>query len=465
MFTLDLLGWRPMRRLVTSSWFPVFLQAIALLFMAFLAVNGWRIGTELPEKGVMILRKTNLTTLAVWGLWWPGMIALALFAGRLWCTVCPLELASRIGHTVGRRLGLNKLPMGKVLRSGWVILVAYVVLQFLVSGLSIHRVPHYTSLFLLTLGGLAIATGLFFREERAFCKAFCPAAALLSVYGRFTRVQLDKGDADTCTTCTSKDCVRASNRDRFDVRSCPSLIHPYDRNPSDGCVLCFQCVKTCPKENIGFGLVTGEAGSRRHQLLKPFEAGFVLIAAGFVTHEVIGEVKWLDGLFHRVPMLLQRGAPALGFGWFEAVWFLLLFPLAFWATVLLGARLTGQRGPLGDHLRAVATGAAPVIALAHLAKALAKVGSWGAFAPLAMRDPVGMNTLSALSKGQMTAPKPLWGLSALGLLILGGMGVLGWRSLTWLRRHPEKAHLPGLRVGFMGATVFFSAVILLWARG
>lgn len=462
---LDLIGGRIIRRGILSPLFPMSFQVLALLGMAALTVNGWGIGTDLPEKGVMTLRKTNLTTLAIWGLWWPGMIALALFAGRLWCTLCPMELASRIGRAVGQRLGLTRLPMGKVLRAGWLILAAYVVLQFLVSGLSIHRVPHYTSLFLLALGGLAVATGLFFREERAFCKSFCPAAALLSVYGRFTRIQLDKIDADTCTTCKSKDCVRASNRDRFDARSCPSLIRPYERNPSDGCVLCFQCAKVCPKENIGFGIVASEAGSRRQQLLKPFEAGFALIAAGFVTHEIIGEVKWLDGLFHRVPLALQRGLPGIGFGWFEAIWFLALFPLAFWALVVIGARLTGQRGPLGDHLRAVATGAAPVIALAHLAKALAKVGNWGGFAPLAMRDPVGLNTLAALAKGQMTAPAALWGLSALGLLILGAMAILGWRSFNWLRQHPEKAHLPGLRVGFVGATAFFSAVLLIWARG
>lgn len=453
------------RRLLGSSAFPVTFQALALVSMALLALNGWGVGSDQPPKALMVLRKTNLTTLVVWGIWWPGMIALALLAGRVWCTVCPMELASRMGRGIGRSLGLTRLPTGPLLRAGWITLVAYGVLQLLVAGLALHRVPHYTSILLLTLGALALGTGLFFREARTFCKAFCPATALLSVYGRFTRLQLDKVDPDTCATCATRDCVAPSNGGPFRARSCPSLIRPYDRNPSDGCVLCFQCAKVCPKENFGFGLVGAEAGSRRRQLLKPFEAGFVLIAAGFVAHEVIGEVKWIDALFHRVPAALQRGIPGIGFGWFEAVWFLVLFPLAFWMLVVLGSRLGGYRGPLGEHLRAVATGAAPVIALAHLAKALAKIGSWGGFTPLALADPAGLATLAALSAGQKAAPGALWGLSTLGLLILGGMVILGWRSIRWLREHPERTHLPGLRAGFAGAAALYSGVMILWARG
>ena len=461
----NLLEWPPLRRALMSAWFPLVLQVLALIGMTALALNGWGLGADLPAKDLMTLRKTNATTLAVWGLWWPGMIVVAILAGRLWCTVCPMELASRAGHAMGRRFGLAKLPLGRVLRAGWLILAAYVVLQLLVAGLSIHRVPHYTSLMLATMGGLALGVGIFFREERAFCKSFCPAAALLSVYGRFTRIQLDKVDAQTCASCTTKDCVKAANRDRFDARSCPSLIRPFDRNPSDGCVLCFQCAKVCPQANIGFGTTTAEAGSRRRQLLKPFEAGFVMIAAGFVSHEVIGEVKWLDVLFHQVPSLLNRSFHRIEFGWFEALWFLVLFPAFFWALIAGGARLLGHRERLGSLLLAATTGAAPVVALAHLAKAMAKLGSWGGFAPLALHDPKGMAALGALGSHQMAAPAALWGLSILGWLLLPGMALLGWRVIGWFRQHPEKAHLPGLRMGFMGAAAFYSAVLLVWMHG
>lgn len=52
------------------------------MVFAGLIVNGWRIGVAHTADEVMTLRKTNLTTLLVWGIWWPSMIALALGFSR-----------------------------------------------------------------------------------------------------------------------------------------------------------------------------------------------------------------------------------------------------------------------------------------------------------------------------------------------------------------------------------------------
>ncbi|MFH1999586.1 MAG: hypothetical protein ABIK28_07895 [Planctomycetota bacterium] len=102
-----------------------------------------------------------------------------------------------------------------------------------------------------------------------------------------------------------------------------------------------------------------------------------MVALGFVSHEVIGEVKWLDAIFH-VPPAWQAGLiSTVPFGWFEAFWFLLLFQLLVWLDVAGVSRLFGHRGNLKSMLLAAATGAAPVVAMAHLAKAAAKVAFWG----------------------------------------------------------------------------------------
>lgn len=73
----NLLTWLPLRRTLMSAWFPLVLQVFALIGMTTLALNGWGLGADLPAKDLMTLRKTNATTLAVWGLWWPGMIVVA----------------------------------------------------------------------------------------------------------------------------------------------------------------------------------------------------------------------------------------------------------------------------------------------------------------------------------------------------------------------------------------------------
>ena len=458
----DVLARGAVRGVVLWAGFPVLFQALAVAAVVTLIAIGLGIGAGLEAGELMTLRKTNLATLVVWGLWWPAMIALALVLGRVWCTVCPMELVNRVGDGLARRLGWPRARLGGFLRAGWLIVVIYFVLQVLVAGLSIHRVPHYTAVFLLVLLVGALAAGLVFREPRSFCRAFCPAGALLSVYGRYTPVQLEARDASVCAQCTTRDCVRAGNRYRFDQRSCPSLLRPFQRRPSDGCVLCLQCAKVCPSGNMGFGLVSGSAPIRRKVLLLPYEAAFVMVALGFVSHEVIGEVKWLDALFHAVPAALGRLAPAVLFGWFEAFWFLALFPVLVWLVIAGAGYLLGHRGSLGSMLLAAASGAAPVVAVAHLAKAAAKLGAWGGFLPLAIRDPQGVETLRRIIGQSVTPPPPLLGLTVIGWVLLTLILVIGWRAWRWTRQVPAESG-PAMRAGLVGASLLFVPVLTVWS--
>lgn len=313
-FRADLLRTPLVKRLVSYEGVPILLQAGSLAAMLLLVANGWGVGLDETPERLLTLRKTNLTTLVVWGLWWPGMIALAILAGKAWCAVCPMELASRAAHFAGRYLPWPRLAVSRWLRAGWLVVLAYVLLQILVAGLSIHRVPHATALLLLVLLGLAVVAGVAFREERAFCKTLCPARALLSVYGRLTPVQLDVRSIAVCADCRTQDCVNDRYRERFDRRSCPSLIRPFARRPGDDCVLCLQCAKVCSHDNVGFGLVREMGSSRRAGLLTPAEGIFVVVATGFVAHEVIGESRLLEPWFHLVPNWLHATLATVSFG-------------------------------------------------------------------------------------------------------------------------------------------------------
>ncbi|MBI5509497.1 MAG: hypothetical protein HY903_12165 [Deltaproteobacteria bacterium] len=370
---------------------PLLFQALALAAAIALAVNGWSIGTEETAAARLVLRKTNLTTLAVWGLWWPLMILLAITLGRVWCTACPLELACRAGGAAARHVGWRRLVLPRFMRSGWAVFLAYLVLQVLVAAASIHRVPHFTSIFLALLGGLALVSGLIFAAPHAFCRGLCPARALLSVYGR----------------CTPR------------------------------------------------------AGVRRNRELRPFEAAFVVAAAGFVTHELVGEVAWLENLFHVVPEAVHRQWPALAAEWLEVIWFLAVFPTALWALVAAVARTFGNRGGLKATLLSTATGAAPVIALGHAAKAMSKLGAWAGYLPLALQDPNGIETLHKISSGALSAPVPLVGLSMPGLLTAAAVVLVGWRSWRWARA-TVPGQLPALRAGFLVAAVFYTSIMVVW---
>jgi polyferredoxin len=336
-------------------------------------------------------------------------------------------------------------------------------LQVVGAGFPLSSVPHYTALMLVTLLGLGLITGLVFRDSHSFCRSFCPAAAMLSVYGRFTPLQHDVRDPDVCARCGTRDCVDQANRYKLDGRSCPSLLQPFARTQSDGCVLCLQCAKVCPQDNIGFGLAAPTAGSRRHRLLEPFEALFVIVASGLVASEVMGEVPWLAAIFRAVPKALQQAlAPTIAFGWFNALWFLVLFPLALWALVVVVARLVGYRQHWKTLLIAAATGAAPVVAMAQIAKALSKTTSFGGYLPMALTDPSGLNAIPQLAAKTLTAPANWASVSTLGWVMLPMLLLVAWRSVRWTREASGE-HFRAALAGF-GVTVGLYTVVLgTWA--
>jgi len=110
---VNLLAWKPVRLFVTSPWFPVGLQAATLAAVVGLVVNGWGVGLDKNPDELLLFRKTHLTTLMVWGLWWPGLIALTLVFGRVWCTICPMELVNRVGDAIARKVGWPRIRMGR----------------------------------------------------------------------------------------------------------------------------------------------------------------------------------------------------------------------------------------------------------------------------------------------------------------------------------------------------------------
>ncbi len=427
----NLLAAPPARWALRSPLFPVALQAVALAALCLLAANGLSGGSASAAE-LLVLRRANLTTLVVWGLWWPAMIAVALTLGRLWCMVCPLELANRLGETVARRLGKRRARMPGPFREGWSALAVYVSLQVLTAGVAMDSSPRATGLLLPVLVGLAVGAGLLFRSPRSFCRALCPASPLLAVYSRFTPVQLDVAKPEVCAHCKSKDCVRTDLRHRFDGRSCPSALRPYERRQLDGCVACLQCAKVCPKQNVALGLVHRSAPSRKLERLAPFTAAYLAVDTGFVANEIIEDVPWLEGPFHFVPGVLTGVLPHFGSGWLEALWFLALFPALLWGTVAVLAYARGHCGPLGSLLVSATTAAAPVIALAHLAKAVNKAAGWSAWLPAALANPSGRSALV----GEVAARPPVtavWVVGALALAVAAAFCAGSWRRSAWMR--------------------------------
>jgi hypothetical protein len=458
----DLLRVRWIRALVISSAFPFVFQAVMLIVFVGLGVLSW--GMFAPQ-GIddKLYAKTHLVALLIWGFWWPTMVWVAVLFGRVWCAVCPLELVANGSERLGRTLGVKQRVLGKWLRSGALIVGLYALIQMLVAGVHLHRVPAYTSFFLWGLLATAALTGFFFKD-RAFCRGFCPVGLLLGTYGRGGMLAVRPTSPEQCATCTGKDCVRACNRARLDARSCPSLLNPARLNRNSDCLVCGQCIKVCDHDNVGNMGVYLRRPFPRDDVREPVASWpvtlFVMLVSGFVTSELFSEWSAAQAVFLWTPEALANSIGVTAYaGWIEAVWTLFVVPIIVWS--ILGVLVVVARGAtnLGEAWRRLALPLAVVIAAGHMSKGLAKVVAWIGFVPLAAKDPFGMETARAIaSKGlpqpSLLLPMIVVSVLAMSLILAGGFFALREARLAQPGVH-RRYYAPVLAVSAMFCFIVF----------
>jgi NosR/NirI family transcriptional regulator, nitrous oxide reductase regulator len=101
------------------------------------------------------------------------------------------------------------------------------------------------------LGGI-IGVGLYFKYSgRVWCRFFCPLAALMHIYTRFSRFRIfpEKSKCISCNVCTSV-CHQGIDIMNFANKGLPM------QDPE--CVRCSACVQQCPTGVLAFGRYDGE---------------------------------------------------------------------------------------------------------------------------------------------------------------------------------------------------------------
>ncbi len=444
---IDLLRFRAVRRAVLAPLFPYVLQAVVLVIFVALAVLGW--GVFAPEDvQSKQLAQTNLVTLLVWGLWWPAMVWVAVIFGRTWCAVCPLELLANVTERMGRRLGLRQRVLGQWLRSGFLIVGLYFVIQMLIPGAELHRVPAYTSIFLLSLLSVAAIVG-FLMKDRAFCRGFCPVGVLLSAYGRGGVLAVRPSAEVPCTMCDGKDCRSHRTRNRIDARSCPSLLNPPALDKNAECLVCLQCVKACPTGNMGLFLRRpfSLADAREPLASWPITL-FLLVVTGYVSYQLCSEWKEAQAAFLWPPRTMAAWLGLPGWtGWLRGVWTLLVVPLALWTLLVTPAFLLRRSGGFGQAWRSLALPMAVILAGGHMAKGLAKFVEWVGYLPLAFEDQSGIRAASALGLGVLSPPAPLLPkvlVSNVSLVLLAAMAYYALRESKLAHPATHSSRMPSL---------------------
>jgi ferredoxin len=195
------------------------------------------------------------------------------------------------------------------------------------------------SLFLLILG-VTLILALVFRR-RVFCQFLCPVGGFLGNYSMASMTEVRAIDPDVCRKHTTKSCLTGSQRGW----GCPWNQYMGTMTRNNHCSYCMECVKSCPKDNIGVFL--RPFGSDRQ--LKGYDemvnVMIMLTVAMAFSVTMLGpwsnikEAANITESRHLIPFLIYVAAL-----WSGA---LVLVPGLFVAAVRLGNRWAGK--PVADR--------------------------------------------------------------------------------------------------------------------
>lgn len=335
------------KKILVSRWLQWSLVALTLpVFL--LAILTGLFGTPAGSR--------NFGIVFVWIVWWALVILLMIpFAGRLWCTMCPIPAP---GEWLQRRALVQPREGGKLFTLGWkwpkrfnnIWLQNASFLAVALFSVVILTTPLVSALVLASFAIVALVTSLLF-ERRTFCRYLCPVGGFIGLYSQLAPVEVRVKDHALCVTHKDKTCYVGSDAGY----GCPWLVFPAALDKNTYCGMCTECLKTCPLGNIavyarpfGADLMTNK-GRRLDEAYKAF---IMLTCALVYSIVLIG--PW---------SILKETAYAVGSTgwWVYAASFLaanlVIVPGLFYASTALARRIariaTSTRGLFIDYAYAL----------------------------------------------------------------------------------------------------------------
>jgi polyferredoxin len=202
----------------------------------------------------------NIAIVFVWILWWFILKAILVpFGGRIWCFTCPLpapaEWLSRkritLVKTIPERFrGLYhrftglELDWPKKLQNIWLQNILFLLM--ISFGMILITRPVATAFLFVVILGITFLFSLIFRQ-RVFCRYICPVGGFLGTYSMAAMTEIRSIDKDVCKKHKEKPCFSGGENGW----ACPWNQYIGNMNRNNDCGLCTECIKSCPKDNIG----------------------------------------------------------------------------------------------------------------------------------------------------------------------------------------------------------------------
>lgn len=238
LFSIPIIG-RKLKNTLNSRNSTFILQWVNLVIFLFIIVTGF-FGN--PSGG------DNFSIIIVWVLWFALVEYMIFFSGRTWCTMCPMPvfgewLARKRVVGVSRKfLSLNR-SWPKSIDNMWVSSLSFLVLSLFIVWIVTRPVATAILFLILILAGILCHL---YNPLRYFCKSLCPANGYIGYHSNASIFTIERKNKDVCLHHRHKDCVNG-NKNGY---GCPWIIYPGGKDENTYCGQCFECLRTCPLDNM-----------------------------------------------------------------------------------------------------------------------------------------------------------------------------------------------------------------------
>ncbi len=388
------------------------IKIFSLIAFAILLWSGFS-ATSSDSDFLIQLRNTNLGNLVVWSLWWPLIIVGAIFFGRVWCMVCPMELIT----TLCAKIGFKRKP-SKFLASGWVIAIFYtIVLLVGIQAFAIHRNPTFMAFYMLSIAAVSVVIGLIY-EKNTFCKYVCPIGLLLGLYSKLSFFGLRVKKPATCADCKDKSCIDKRYTYNVGAKSCGVGLYPSKIEGNSNCILCGGCVRSCAKyqskspsskrPNPSYQRVSFASELLSGRALSWAEVAFLIMVSGFVISEVWTEWSVTKQILNSISSVIIEPLDIANTRInkvLHGITIFILLPLIFWFTPYFVAKIAGSTLKIKEYLTHYSLSFIPIVATAHFTKAVLKSTSRFDYYQYLPTDLNGMDTAQKIIDGNIVISK------------------------------------------------------------
>lgn len=251
-FRWNLLNAYPaLRQFLRSPWWPVRLNyGVTLAAFALMNIVLF-VGPQTRDQNIAL----NL----FWVWWWPIILLIFPFLGRVWCAVCPFMIYGEVLQTLSLKLWprqLKRWPREEAERwGGWFLFGLFTLILLWEELWDLQNTAYLSSCLLLLITAGAIIFSQIF-ERRFWCRYLCPIGGMNGLYAKLSMTEL-RAQQGTCSAeCTTYQCYKGGPKkgEGQETAGCPIYSHPAQLEENRDCVLCMTCLKACPHRSVEFNL-------------------------------------------------------------------------------------------------------------------------------------------------------------------------------------------------------------------